>query len=194
MIITVINMKKYIIAALLLLPFMPMMAQKTYYYTVTYNNLNIGYCYIDYAKSLKCKSDSIVIQVLGDHTPRNKAKVVWVWGGDTIISRTNAKGELSIKRDVKQIYSTVSVQITPDGGMYLPTKYFLHLWDWGRGKRVPVRITFMLENFNPFEIRINSNHPLNSSDIEYIRDTILYSKRDNPPEFDGIKYEVVYER
>lgn len=167
------------------------LAQKTYYYEVAWRNLNIGYYYITFVDASENVSDSITIQVLGDHNPRNRAKVIWASGDDTIISETDSHGEISIRRDTNYLHNVVTVEIFPAGDMYLPIKQYVYLWEWSK-RRIPTQITFELEIWNPWEIRIESDHPLSSFDIEHIRDSVSHNKA-NPPKFDGIRYETIYE-
>lgn len=165
--------------------------QKSYHYEVAWKNFTIGYYYITYADSSEKVSDSITIQVLGGHNPWNWAKVIWACGGDTIISQTDIRGEISIRRDTNHLDDVVAVEIFPNGDMYLPMKQYVYFWEEAKG-RIPTRITFELDIWNPWEIRIESDHPLSSSDIEHIRDSVLHNWG-NPPKFKGIRYETVYE-
>lgn len=177
---------------------------KSYHYEVGWRNYNIGYYYITYADSSEKVSDSITIQVLGDHEPSNRAKVIWVSNGDTIISQTDIHGEISIRRDTYDVIlptgdiiltpPPAAVEIFPNGDMYKPIKQYVQFWESGiSGKgRIPTRITFELETWNPWTIRIESDHPLGSSDIENIRDSVLHNWG-NPQKFKGIRYEVVWE-
>ena len=166
-------------------------AQKTYYYEVAWRNLDIGYYYITCVDSSEKISDSITIHVLGDHNPRNRAKVIRTSGCDTIISETDSLGEISIRMDTNYLNNVVVVEIFPAGNMYLPVKHYVYFWEWSN-KRIPIRIAFELESCNPWELRIESDHPLSSLDIEHIRDSALHN-RANLPKFDGIKYEMIYE-
>lgn len=188
-------MKNVLIILTVLFAILTSWRPKSYHYEVGWRNFNIGYYYITYADSSEKVSDSITIQILGDHKPRNRAKVIWASNGDTIISQTDIHGEISIRRDTDDIILSMAVvEIFPDGDIYEPIKQYVYFWESGKSEkgRIPTRITFELETWNRWTIRIESDHPLGSSDIGNIRDSVLHNWG-NPPKFDGIRYETIYE-
>lgn len=173
-------------------------SQKIYHYEISSERRSSGYVAVEYGRLSDTNIDKVKICAYSEFGPCKNYVVIISCAMDTLTGKTDSLGCFYLNRDWHYPWNSIVVNIKiqptytndPNGSRVLPLEQRIRLFSIQESNEVPIRITAMLEPRNIYSIHIRSRKPLNNTQIEVIRDSVIRNLG-RRPRIKGIEYEVV---